>query len=229
MDRNGSKSMGSTAAAAAVALIIGLVIGYGVWHKNANSPTSNTNSPNISASTKAADLRANLVSLGVQHQELTAKAVDAALDGSPNADAAKAQLIKNGQDISGAVGGVYGQAAGQKFNDIWNVHLNDFVSYAVAAKGGDEAAKAAALQDIDTNYTKPISNLLAGATKLPEASVQSLFKGHIDMTAQIIDDHVKGDYTAEQALIVQADSHIKDIMSALSGAIVKQYPSKFQG
>lgn len=229
MDQPASKSMGTTVAAAVVTLIIGLAIGYGVWHKKDNNVSTN-NSTTISATTKAADLRATLVSLGVQHQELTHKAVDAALDGSPDADAAKAQLIKNGQDISAAVGSVYGQAAGQKFDDIWNVHLNDFVKYAVASKTGDDAAKTAALQDIDANYTKPISKLLSGANpNLPEATVENLFKEHIDMTAQAIDDHVKGDYAAEQALVEQSSAHIRDIMSALSGAIVKQYPSKFQG
>lgn len=226
MQKLGEKGAASAAIGLVVALIIGLAVGFGIGHANKNS---NTNSMNMSTtSSKAGDLRANLVSLGVQHQALTHKAVDAALDGSPDADAAKTQLIQNGKDISDAVGSVYGQAAGQKFDDIWNVHLNDFVSYAVAAKSGDEAGKAAALQDIDTNYTKPISKLLAGANpNLPEATVESLFKEHIDMTAQTIDDHVKGDFPAEQALIVQSSDHLKMLMSTLAGAIVKQYPNKF--
>jgi len=223
-----SKTMGATIGAAVVALVVGLVIGYGVWHKNANATTNN--SVAVSTSTKAGDLRASLVSLGVQHQELTHKAVDAALDGSPDAEASKAQLIQNGKDLSDAVGSVYGQAAGQKFDDIWNVHLNDFVKYAVAAKGGDQAGMSAALSDIDANYTKPISKLLASANpNLPENVVESSFKEHIDMTSQAIDDHVKGDYAAEQALIVQSSAHLKDLLSTLAGAIVKQYPSKFQG
>ncbi len=228
MEGSQSKTMGATAVTAVVALVIGLVIGYGVWHKKDNQTTNSTTA--VTSSTKAADLRASLVSLGTQHQELAHKAVDAALDGSPDAEAAKAQLIQNGKDISDAVGSVYGQAAGQKFDDIWNVHLVDFVKYAVAAKSGDEAGKMAAAQDIDTNYTKPISMLLASANpNLPEKTVETAFREHIDMTAQAVDDHVKGDYTAEQALIVQSSAHIKDIMSILAGAIVKQYPAKFQG
>lgn len=210
-----------------VALAFGLAIGLEIGHAGKTSNTT-ANSAKPTASTKAADLRANLVSLGVQHQELAHKALDAALDGSPDADAAKAQLIQNGKDISTAVGSVYGQAAGQKFDAIWNVHLNDFVKYAVAAKGGDEAGKAAAVQDIDANYTKPISQLLASANpNLPEAAVESMFREHIDMTTQTVDDHVKGDYAAEQMLIVQSSDHLKMLMSTLAGAIVKQFPSKF--
>lgn len=213
-------------AAGVIALIIGLAGGYAIGQSGKKSTESNSSSTATSA--KAGDLRANLVSMGVQHQELTQKAVDAALDASPDAEAAKAQLIQNGQDISNAVGSVYGQAAGKKFNDIWNVHLNDFVTYAVASKSGDEAAKSAALQHIDANYTKPISKLLAGANpNLPQADLESAFKQHIDMTAQTIDLHVKGDYKAEQALIVQSSDHLKMLMSTLAGAIAKQYPEKF--
>lgn len=224
LNQTGAVSAGVTLA---VALVIGLAVGFGVGHAS-KSNTNNSQSNNSMMSPKAADLRANLVSLGVQHQELAHKAVDAALDGGPDANAAKNQLIQNGKDISDAVGSVYGQAAGQKFDDIWNVHLNDFVKYAVASKSGDEAGKQAALQDIDTNYTKPISQLLASANpNLPEKTVESLFKEHIDMTAQAIDDHAKGDFSAEQTLVVQSADHIKMIMSTLAGAIVKQYPDKF--
>jgi hypothetical protein len=213
--------------AAVVALVIGLGGGYALGHTKSSSASDTSNTAH-SASDKASDLRANLVSLGVQHQELTHKAVDAALDGSADADAAKAQLIQNGKDISAAVGSVYGQAAGQKFDDIWNVHLNDFVKYAIASKGGDQAGKAAALQDIDTNYTRPIAKLLSGANpNLPEATVTSAFKEHIDMTAQAIDDHVNSDYTGEQTLIVKSSDHIQMLMSILAGAIAKQYPDKF--
>lgn len=209
-----------------LALVVGLAGGYALGHGKSATQANNTSA--MMTSNKAGDLRASLVSLGVQHQELSHRAVDAALDGSPDAAETKAELIQNGKDISDAVGSVYGQAAGQKFDDIWNIHLNDFVKYAVAAKTGDMAGKTAALQDIDTNYTKPISKLLAGANpNLPEAAVESSFKEHIDMTAQAIDDHVNGDYTAEQTLIAKSSDHIKMLMSTLAGAIAKQYPEKF--
>lgn len=210
-----------------VALVIGLAAGFGVGHAGSNKNDDHHMTMQAST-TKASDLRADLVSLGVQHQELAQRAVDAAMDGSPDADAVKAQLIQNGKDISDAVGSVYGQAAGQKFNDTWNVHLVDFVKYATAAKSGDEAGKQAAAQDIDANYTKPISKLLASANpNLPEQTLESAFREHIDMTAQAVDDHAKGDYQAEQALIVKSNDHIKMLMSILAGAIAKQYPSKF--
>lgn len=229
MNKQGAVASGTIAAI--VALVIGLGAGYGIGHTNKSSTTKadSMNMSSMSNSGKASDLRANLVALGTQHMDLTDQAVDAALDGSPNADEAKADLIKNGQEISAAVGSVYGQAAQNKFQDIWNLHLGDFVKYAVASRGGDEAGKQAALKDIHDGYTVPISQLLSGANpNLPEKTLESAFGEHIDMTAQMIDDHVKGDYTAEANLREQSVDHLKGLMSTLAGAIVKQYPDKFK-
>lgn len=213
-----------------IGLLVGLGVGYGAWHKAKATSSGQNSSVAVTSNTKAADLRATLVNLGVQHMDLTNSAVDAALDGAPGADAAKADLIKNGQNIAAAVGSVYGQAAQTKFDDIWNVHLNDFVKYAVADKTGDTAGMQAALDDIKANYTKPISILLSGANpNLPEATLESAFGEHVDMTAQMIDDHVKGKYSDESTQREMAATHIGGLMSTLAGAIVTQYPDKFNG
>lgn len=213
---------------ALIALLIGGLLGYLL---RAGMPTTTINSSALktaAVSSKGSDLRADLVVLGTAHMDLTAQAVDTALDGAPNADAAMQALVGNGTAISKAVGSVYGTAAQSKFQDIWNVHLNDFVKYAVADSKGDSAGAQAALDDINANYTKPISQLLSGANpNLPEATLETQFGEHIDMTAQMIDDHVKGKYTEEQTQRDMAVTHIEGLMSTLAGAIVKQYPEKF--
>lgn len=226
----GAKKMGSIVAIAA--LVIGLGLGYGLGNmgdKSNSNQTATNSKTQVSVSSKAATLRADLVSIGTAHQILTYTAVGDALDGSPSAEASKADLIKNGANLSAAIGSIYGADAQKKFNDIWNVHLNNFVAYAVASKAGDAAGKQAALADIDANYTKPISALLAGANpNLPQATLEAGFKQHIDMTAQMIDNHVKGDYTAESDLRDRAVDHLKGLMTTLADAIVKQYPDKFK-
>ena len=69
---------------AVVALVIGLVIGFGVTQISANHKQNQLKSQLAVATiatsnTKAADLRANLVTLGVSHMILTDQAVNAAL------------------------------------------------------------------------------------------------------------------------------------------------------
>jgi hypothetical protein len=226
------KSSSTMYAVSGVLLIVGLGVGFGIAKAMDSGQTTTTSSSTAmttpTTDTKAADLRTALVTLGVSHMYLTEYAVNAALDGNADAGQVKTQLLANGTDISAAVGSVYGKDAQDAFQKLWNVHLVDFVNYAVAGKKGDAAGKAAALADINTNYTKPISALLAGANpNLPEATLETAFSDHVTMTAAVIDDHNAAKFDQEQTDQAAAVKHITGLMSTLAGAIVKQYPAKF--
>ncbi|MDB5184721.1 MAG: hypothetical protein JWN38_529 [Candidatus Saccharibacteria bacterium] len=213
-------------------LIVGGLIGFGITKAADNSDNNSTKSSMTSAvptsATKAADLRSTLVMLGVEHMTYTDQAVDAALDGSPNAAATSAALYANGTDLGAAVGSIYGKDAETTFNTVWKLHLDDFVKYAVAGKQGDAAAQAAALADIDANYTKPLAQYLAKANpNLPEGTLEGLLREHVNMTAKMIDLHISGDYSGEAAELKMANAHMEAIFSALASGIVKQYPAKF--
>jgi hypothetical protein len=211
-------------------VVIGLVVGFAVTMAlaSANYNTKLDAAMVPTSSTKAADLRANLVTLGVEHMALTDQAVAAALDGAPNASATGAALYANGNTIGAAVGSIYGKDAETTFDSVWKLHLDQFVKYAVADKTGDAAGKQAALDSIQQNYTIPLAQYLAKANpNLPESVLQTALTSHVAMTATMIDDHVKGDFTAEAAQLDMASTHMKELFSTLAGAIVKQYPSKF--
>jgi len=216
-----------------VMLVIGAVAGFGITKAadmhNTNDLKQQAKTAQMPTSaTKAGDLRANLVTLGVEHMDLTDQAIDAALDGAPNASDVAKDLFNNGDQIGAAVGSVYGKDAETTFNTVWKLHLNDFVKYAVASKSGDTEAKSAALSDIDTNYTKPLAQYLAKANpNLPEAAVEGSLRDHVTMTAQMIDDHVAGKYADEASMRDQGAQHLSGLFSTLAGGIVKQYPGKF--
>jgi hypothetical protein len=215
---------------AVVTLVIGLAVGFGIA-KGTNKKTSSdsmSSSTTSAPSAKATTLRTNLITLGIDHMTLTDQAVDAALDGSPDASAFATALYTNGTDIGAAVGSVYGSNAQNTFNTVWKLHLDDFVKYAVAGSKGDAAGKTAALQDIQTNYTKPLAAYLAKANpNLPEATLESGLADHVDMTAKMIDLHNAKDYAGETAELNMANTHIAGLFGTLSDGIVKQYPSKF--
>lgn len=228
-----SKKMhGPAAIAAAIALVIGLGIGFGVAQMSDDEHShkdTKASSATVTSATKAADLRSTLVKLGLEHMALTNQAVDAALDGSANAEATGAALYANGNDIGAAVGSVYGKEAETTFNSVWKLHLDEFVKYAVASKTGDTAGKAAALEAISTGYTKPLSAYLAKANpNLPEETLQGALNDHVMMTAQMIDYHVEGKYAEEAKELAMANDHIEGLFSTLAGAIVTQYPAKFE-
>jgi hypothetical protein len=213
-------SVGIIVVAVVVALVIGLVVGRAA-HKTTTKTTGIT--------TSAEALDNTFVTLGVDHMSLTDQAVDAALDGSPDAAATSAALYANGNTIGAAVGSYYGSSAQTTFDSVWKLHLDQFVNYAVADKEGNTAAMQTALNTIQTGYTVPLAQYLAKANpNLPENTLQTDLSAHVAMTAQIIDDHVKGNYTAEASDLNQANTMIAKIFSTLAGAIVKQFPSKFQ-
>jgi hypothetical protein len=214
----------------AVFVVIAVVVGFGIGYAShkTKSVSSGSTMAMANATPSAVALDNSLVTLGVEHMALTDQAVNAALDGSPNAAATNASLYSNGNDIGSAVGSVYGQSAQKTFDAVWKLHLDQFVNYAVADKKGDSAAKQAALDAIQTSYTIPLAQYLAKANPyLPEKTLQTALSQHVAMTAMIIDDHVNADYTKEAADLTQANTMIAGIFSTLAHGIVQQYPSKF--
>lgn len=227
----------SKTTAAIVTLVIGLLVGGGVGWAIADMNKSNSSNSSSSMSmsdskptsaTKAADLRASLVDFGVAHMDLTYAAVASTLNATPSAKADGAALYKNGTDIGAAIGSIYGKDAETTFNKVWKLHLDEFVNYAVASSKKDTAGQKKALDSIDANYTKPLAAYLAKANpNLPEDVLYKGLKGHVDMTAVMIDDEAKGDYAAAQQLRNEGADHLRDLFSTLAGGIVKQFPDKF--
>lgn len=229
-----SNKSATNVALSAVLLVVGLAVGFGVSkatteNETKSNSTSNSSTATAGTSVKAADLRANLVSLGVQHMDLTYAAVDAKLAGTKSADAVGADLYKNGENIGAAVGSVYGQEAETTFNSVWKLHLDQFVTYAIAASKADEAGKAAALAKIEAEYTKPLAAYLAKANpNLPEDVLFTTLDEHVKQTAAMIDQQAAGDYAGAAIAREQAAQHLVGVFSTLAGGIVKQYPEKFQ-
>lgn len=224
-------------AAVAIATIVALVIGGGVGYAvgmndtgdngTGNSSKSNT-SPTTAVSSKAADLRATLVSFGTEHMDLTYGAVSSALAGAPSAAADQEDLIKNGKDLAAAVGSVYGEEAATTFETVWTLHLTEFVNYAVAGSKMDEAGKAQALANIDEQYTKPLAAYLAKANpNLPEDALYSGLNEHVKMTAVMIDAQAASDYAKATTARDSSVKHLEGLMSTLAAGIVKQFPEKF--
>lgn len=221
-----TKNESGNIALAAVAIVVGLVVGFAVARVSDNKDTKSTDtkaSTSTGISTAASDLRANLVTMGLEHMTLTNIAVDAALDGSKTAADSGAALYANGNDIGAAVGSVYGKDAEKTFDAVWKLHLDEFVKYAVADSKGDEAGKKMALDTIDAQYTKPLSAYLSKANPLlPQKTLESVLGDHVQQTATMIDNHVAGKYADEFAELKAANQHIEGIFSTLAGGIAKQ-------
>jgi hypothetical protein len=145
---------------------------------------------------KAAGLRDDLTSKLVGHVYLAGVAVFTAYTDpkSTNSDAFKAAAAAvqaNSTEI-GKIVGAAGAKAQQTFQQVWDQHVTDFVSYAVADATNDAAAKAKAVTAL-TGYESAsgqfFDTITAGA--LPAAAVQADLATHVTTLEAAIDSLAK--------------------------------------
>ena len=145
----------------------------------------------------------------------------------PTVMAAVQALDDNSVALSKAIESVYGPEAGKKFLDLWRAHIGFFVDYTLAKATGDEAAAEKAQKDLD-GYRADFGALMEGATQggLTQDAVAEALDVHVKSTITAIDSIVAADGKAFDKLQIAA-GHLPGIASAISGAIVEQFPEKF--
>ena len=180
------------------------------------------------ASSKAVDLRVALNQLLQEHLYLASFATGAALDGrSDEFAAAGAALNTNGTDLGSAIGGLYGDAAKDQWNQIWSAHNGFFVDYTTGVATKDQAKMDKAVQDLTTVYVPQFAEFLAGATGLPKDALVALITEHVLTTKAIVDAQGAGTIEAAAAADRMAAQHMEMIADPLAAAIVAKLPGKF--
>ena len=178
----------------------------------------------------AAQLQRNLTALLADHEYLAGLAVLMGVTAGPDSaefKAAAGALDVNSVQLSEAIGSVYGEAGAKKFLSLWRAHIGFFVDYTLAKAGGDTAGQKAALKKLD-GYRSDFGAFIDGATEggLPADAVEEALLPHVESTIAAIDSVIAGDGKAFDKLRVAA-SHLPGIATALSGAIVAQFPEMF--
>ncbi|WP_088006959.1 copper amine oxidase [Indiicoccus explosivorum] len=184
---------------------------------------------NTSVDTLAADLRADLNYLLSEHAALAISAMQKGIDGAPDFEAAAAALTANTDDLSAAIGSVYGEEAAQQFKDIWSSHIGYFVDYVTATAAGDEAAKEAAIAALE-EYKAEQAAFLEAATdgRLKAEDVEAALDMHVEELLTAFNSYTEKDYAAAYSAIREAYAHMFGVGTVLSSAIVDQFPEKFE-
>ncbi|HYJ69342.1 MAG TPA: hypothetical protein VEX15_16955 [Nocardioidaceae bacterium] len=174
------------------------------------------------ADSDAAALRASLTYLLTEHVYLAGIAVDTAyVAGADSAEfkLAAAALDENSVALADAVGSIAGDAKRKVFLQAWRSHINDFVSYAVAAKEGDNAGKQEALKNL-AGYQKVAGKFFEEITggALPASAVEASLSEHVKTLAAAIDAFASGDGTGFDKLKAAAD-HMPMTAMALADGI----------
>jgi len=139
-------------------------------------------------------------------------------------------LAENTDDITAAVGLVYGRAGASAFNQQWAQHTQFLLDYAVAVGQGDHAGAGAALAKLRV-YAKDNGSFFQKATGgiLDAEAVQGLLNTHIDHMIAMITADDRGDQAGTREAAVLDNGYLQTIGGALAGAIVRQSPAVFPG
>jgi hypothetical protein len=174
-------------------------------------------------------LKAGLRRLWADHVIWTRQYVVAAVGATPDVEAAAGRLLKNQEDIGGAVVPFYGQAAGAALTDLLKQHILIAVDLIEAAKTGDDERFKA--EDAKwTQNAEAIADLLSGANSYwAKKDVVDLLALHLSLTKQEVVARLQKDWAADVEAFDQIFNEIMTVADVLADGIVKQFPDRFGG
>jgi hypothetical protein len=179
------------------------------------------------SSAKAARLREDMRKLWSDHVIWTREYIVAAIDGSPDANAAATRLLKNQDDIGGAVAGFYGKDAGDKLTGLLKQHIMIAVDLIAAAKANDQAKYNAADQQWKKNGEEIADFLSQANPNWPKATLASMMAAHLATTSKEVVARLNKKWDEDTAAFDDVYTHILHMSDALSDGIIKQFPQKF--
>lgn len=177
--------------------------------------------PLAQGDSRAIDLRVALGQLLGEHAFLLMEAMRA--DDDAEQTAFESALRENSTALIGAIAGIYGDVAGERFGKVWDQHVRLLLEYGTAAREGDTEALAAARDGL-SRYMAQLGRLLAKLNPSLDAVQEAqALQAHIDQ----ITAFAEGDYAEAYASHRMAFSHMFELGDHLALEIVRQYPERF--
>lgn len=178
----------------------------------------------------AEQLRSELEKALTWHGITVTKVMVSAYAGDPAVDAWVAQLTENTDEITRAVGLVYGRDAAFAFNQQWAQHTQFLVDYAVAIARGDDAAADDARRSLG-HYAADAGSFFATATAnaLPEDAVRELLDTHVGHMIDAIDAIDAGDGATALDRALEGNAYLATIAQGLATAFANQDGVSFPG
>ena len=210
---------------AAIPLSVSLLFPMGVI---ANAADHGHGETSMAVSNAATDLRATLDSILSEHAYLAIVTMQKGIDGAEDFDAAAAQLGENTDELSAAIGSVYGEEAGNQFKEIWSSHIGYFVDYVTATAENDEDGRKKAVANLD-EYRVTQAGFLDTATegRLKAKDLEEGLKMHVDQLIWAFDNYNAEDYEKTYEGLTESVMHMFETGKGISWAITDQFPEKF--
>ncbi|HEV2917731.1 MAG TPA: hypothetical protein VG673_00590 [Actinomycetota bacterium] len=165
-------------------------------------------------------LRSAFAMLLGEHMELIVDAQRATFAGSPEFEAAAAQVNANTATLTKAMSGIVGPKKAAEFQAAWANHVEGLMAYTAAVAGKDETAKTVAKENLDgfaerlaLYFSDVVRNVLA-TDPLTDA-----ITAHDAHLINHVDAHAAKDYTRAQQMELEGYEQMLGVANTLVGAI----------
>jgi hypothetical protein len=172
------------------------------------------------------ELKMAMRKLWEEHIVYTRNYIISAVAGLQDADKVAERLLKNQDDIGGAIKPYYGDEAGNKLAALLRDHILIATEVVTAAKAGNHDALGASQEKWNANG-KDIAAFLSGANpNWSKQDLESMLQKHLDLTTAEVVGRLKQDWAADIRAYDEGHEHMLMFADALSEGIAKQFPDK---
>jgi len=168
------------------------------------------------------NLRSAFAMLLGEHMELIVDAQRATFSGSPEFEAAAAQVNANTATLTKALSGIVGPAKAKEFQSAWANHVEGLMAYTAAVAGKDEAARTVAKENLDgfaerlaLFFSDVVRNVLA-TDPLTEA-----ITAHDEHLINQVDAYAAKDYARAQQFQDEGYQQMVGVANVLVDAVEK--------
>jgi hypothetical protein len=195
-------------------------------HSNAPHPAKHSH-PALTP--KAVAFRMDMRKLWEDHITWTRMAIIGLEEGTPDADASVARLLRNQVDIGNAVKPFYGKAAGNALTGLLRDHILIAADVIAAAKAGDPTQLAYA----QARWVDNADQIAAALHRLNPrfwklGAMKAEMHRHLELTTQEAVARLQHDWTGDVAAYDRVHRHILHMADMLSAGIVAQFPGRFR-
>ena len=182
--------------------------------------------PPAMTSAKAMSLHDDMRRLWSDHVVWTRMYIVTAVSKDPSSDAALARLMKNQEDIGGAIRPYYGDAAATQLTTLLKQHISIAGELVAAAATGNTTKQ----KDADKRWhdnAAAIADFLSKANpNWPRATVLAMLDKHLELTTREATDRIQKNWTDDTGAFDAVYSQAMEMADTLADGIIKQFPTK---
>ena len=167
-------------------------------------------------------LRSAFAMLLGEHMELIVDAQRATFAGSPEFEAAGAQVNANTATLAKAMGGIVGPDKAAEFQAAWANHVEGLMAYTAAVAGKDEAAKTVARENLD-GFAERLALYFSDVIRNPLATdpLTDAITAHDQHLIAQVDAYAAKDYAKAQQVQDEGYQQMVGVANVLVDAIEK--------